>query len=92
MMDSNNFSNNVGLGEREARIASPIVADRHFGLCHGIGRSGEIAAVQPKAAGSSLIMKITNVLLLDVFRLAGISHFSFLFSSFSIVTTTILQP
>ena len=33
---------------------------RHFGLGHGIGRSGDICEVQPKAAGSSIISKLTN--------------------------------
>lgn len=40
-------------------------------LIHGIGRSGDIAAVQPKAAGSSLLNKLSNALLLDVLRLSG---------------------
>jgi len=48
MMDSNNFLDNVGVGEREARIASRLVRRRHYGLAHGVGRSGDIAAVQPK--------------------------------------------
>ena len=30
LMDSNNFVDNVGLGEREARVASDLVARRHF--------------------------------------------------------------
>ena len=38
---------------------------------HGIGRSGDISAVQPKAAGSSLLNKITNSLVLNVIKLAG---------------------
>lgn len=59
-MDSNNFQNRVGVGEREARIFSPLVRSRHFGLGHGIGRSGDIAAIQPKAAGSSLLNQITT--------------------------------
>ena len=50
-MDSNNFPGNVGVGEREARIYSKLVAARNFGLGHGIGRSGDVMAVQPKAAG-----------------------------------------
>jgi len=65
-MDSNNFLGNVGAGEREGRIASEIVRRRHFGLAHGIGRSGDIAAVQPKAAGSSLIAKICKDLVKDL--------------------------
>ena len=40
-------------------------------LSHGIGRSGDIAAVQPKAAGSSLLMKLTNSMVLDAIKLAG---------------------
>ncbi len=47
-MDSNNFVKSVGVGEREARVASPLVYKRHFGLAHGIGRSGDVAAEQPK--------------------------------------------
>ena len=31
-------------------------------LGHGIGRSGDISAIQPKAAGFSLLMKLTNSL------------------------------
>ena len=46
LMDSNNFPSNVGLGEREARIYCPMVAKRHFQFGHGIGRSGDVCAVQ----------------------------------------------
>lgn len=48
----------------------------HFLLrfIHGIGRSGDISAVQPKAAGSSLLNKITNSLVLNVIKLAGTYH------------------
>ena len=48
MMDSNNFPDNIGVGEREARVACPIVRRRHYNMAHGVGRSGDIAAVQPK--------------------------------------------
>lgn len=30
LMDSNNFPDNCGVGEREARIFSTLVANRHF--------------------------------------------------------------
>ena len=40
-------------------------------LGHGIGRSGDIAAIQPKAAGSSLLMKLTNALVLDCIKRCG---------------------
>lgn len=39
------------VGEREGRVVCPLVARRHYLLAHGIGRSGDIAAEQPKAAG-----------------------------------------
>ncbi|XP_063220702.1 O-phosphoseryl-tRNA(Sec) selenium transferase [Bacillus rossius redtenbacheri] len=71
-MDSNNFPGNCGIGEREARIASALVARRHYRLGHGIGRSGDLAEVQPKAAGSSLMNKLTNALVLDVIRYMGV--------------------
>lgn len=51
MMDSNNFMDNVGMGEREGRVYSSIVSRRHFGLMHGVGRSGDLMNEQPKAAG-----------------------------------------
>ncbi|XP_076467406.1 O-phosphoseryl-tRNA(Sec) selenium transferase-like [Babylonia areolata] len=72
VMDSNNFPDNCGVGEREGRIASQLVARRHYRLAHGIGRSGDITAVQPKAAGSSVLMKLTNSLALDIIKLSGI--------------------
>ncbi|XP_055901382.1 O-phosphoseryl-tRNA(Sec) selenium transferase-like [Biomphalaria glabrata] len=73
IMDSNNFPGNCGVGEREGRIASAIVEKRHYRLCHGIGRSGDITAVQPKAAGSSVLMKLTNSLALDIIKFSGIN-------------------
>ncbi|XP_059131851.1 O-phosphoseryl-tRNA(Sec) selenium transferase [Peromyscus eremicus] len=72
IMDSNNFLGNCGVGEREGRVASALVARRHYRFIHGIGRSGDISAVQPKAAGSSLLNKITNSLVLNVIKLAGV--------------------
>eukprot|EP01137_Pigoraptor_chileana_P035385 Opistho-2@29300 len=72
IMDSNNFVGNVGVGEREARIASSIVARRHFGMGHGIGRSGNISEVQPKAAGSSLVVRLTEYMVMDMLRLTGV--------------------
>ncbi|KAG0722454.1 O-phosphoseryl-tRNA(Sec) selenium transferase [Chionoecetes opilio] len=71
-MDSNNFPANCGVGEREARIYSGLVAQRHYRLGHGIGRSGDISEVQPKAAGSSLLNKLTNAMVLDLIRRIGI--------------------
>lgn len=67
-LDSNNFANKVGAGEREGRVFSDIVQKRHFYMSHGIGRSGDIAATQPKAAGSSLAAKICECLVKYVIK------------------------
>mmetsp|Transcript_5901 Transcript_5901/g.9575 ORF Transcript_5901/g.9575 Transcript_5901/m.9575 type:complete len:118 (+) Transcript_5901:17-370(+) len=55
-MDANNYKGNCGVGEREGRIYSKFVRDRNYELGHGIGRSGDVNALQPKAIGSSLIV------------------------------------
>ena len=39
-LDSNNFLDNCGVGEREGRVYSSLVKQRNFGLDHGVGRSG----------------------------------------------------
>ena len=44
-------------------------------FAHGVGRSGDIAAAQPKAAGSSIVAQLTNSLLLDTIRHAGKSSY-----------------
>jgi O-phospho-L-seryl-tRNASec:L-selenocysteinyl-tRNA synthase len=71
MMDSNNFPSNIGVGEREGRIFSSLVSRRHYQFSHGIGRSGDIAEVQPKAAGSSILYKLTNCLAHHAIELSG---------------------
>eukprot|EP01065_Artemidia_motanka_P029654 TRINITY_DN35740_c0_g1_i1.p1 TRINITY_DN35740_c0_g1~~TRINITY_DN35740_c0_g1_i1.p1 ORF type:complete len:532 (+),score=154.54 TRINITY_DN35740_c0_g1_i1:132-1727(+) len=71
LMDSNNYVGNVGGGEREGRVFSNLVKRRHFGMAHGIGRSGDLLANQPKAAGSSIVYALCNLLALDVLRIAG---------------------
>lgn len=73
-MDSNNFLNSVSAGEREARIISSIVSRRHMRMGHGIGRSGDLTEIQPKAIGSSIMNQITNKLALDVLRTTGVRN------------------
>ena len=41
-MDTNNFDDKIGVGERESRIYSKIVERRNFYMGHGIGRSGDV--------------------------------------------------
>lgn len=87
-MDSNNFPSNCSVGEREARIISNIVARRHFRMGHGIGRSSDLEEVQPKAAGSSLMYKLTNALVFEVIRYMGeIDHSKM----FNIICTCIIH-
>ena len=42
--------------------------DKNFGLGHGIGRSGDVNALQPKAIGSSLIVKLTRSMILNIMQ------------------------
>jgi O-phospho-L-seryl-tRNASec:L-selenocysteinyl-tRNA synthase len=64
-MDSNNYQGNTGVGEREGRIFSSLVAEKNFSLGHGIGRSGDVNALQPKAIGSSLVVKLTKAMFIN---------------------------
>ena len=91
LMDSNNFVDNVGVGEREARVSSSIVSSRHYRLCHGIGRSGDIAAVQPKAAGSSLVMKLTNILALELLKVRSPAPSNTIFACYGLRAGTVLN-
>lgn len=51
---------------------SGLVAKRHYNFGHGIGRSGDLLEAQPKAAGSSILSELTNLLLLDLIKFLGI--------------------
>lgn len=41
-------------------------------MSHGVGRSGDIQAEQPKAAGSSLMAKLASLLTRDALEIAGL--------------------
>jgi len=58
----------IGVGEREGRIFSTLVSQRNFGLGHGMGRSGDIMEPQPKAVGSSVMVQLTKLMVLDAMR------------------------
>lgn len=66
--DGSTSSRWCGVGEREGRVYSSLVANRHFGLSHGMGRSGDITEAQPKAVGSSVLVRLTLMLVLDAVR------------------------
>jgi O-phospho-L-seryl-tRNASec:L-selenocysteinyl-tRNA synthase len=70
-MDTDKDPKGARIGEREARVASPFVSKLAHGFCHGVGRSGNIAAPQPKAGGTSLTYFLTNKLALDMLQRAG---------------------
>ncbi|KAL8430135.1 hypothetical protein Efla_001799 [Eimeria flavescens] len=70
--DANSQISQAAVGEREGRVYSELVAERHFHFSHGIGRSGDIFALQPKAVGSSLLYRLTGHLCLHAVRLCGI--------------------
>uniref|UniRef100_A0AC34QPS5 O-phosphoseryl-tRNA(Sec) selenium transferase n=1 Tax=Panagrolaimus sp. JU765 TaxID=591449 RepID=A0AC34QPS5_9BILA len=72
--DSNNREDGIGAGEREGRVASDLVRRLHFGMTHGIGRSGNIAECQPKALGSSALNSIANNFALEALQLLGLNH------------------
>jgi O-phospho-L-seryl-tRNASec:L-selenocysteinyl-tRNA synthase len=71
-LDSNNFLDNCGVGEREGRVYSSLVKQRNFGLHHGVGRSGDVSAEQPKAIGSSILAKLANILVTDAMKISGL--------------------
>jgi O-phospho-L-seryl-tRNASec:L-selenocysteinyl-tRNA synthase len=62
------------VGEREARIASPFIGQLSAGFNHGVGRSGQLVAPQPKAPGSSLMQQVANDVALDAIRKLGLSN------------------
>ena len=68
IMDSNNFKGNAGVGEREGRVYSSMVKARNYGMGHGIGRSGDVNALQPKAVGSSLMVKLCKAMTLNMIK------------------------
>ena len=83
-LDSNNFLDNCRVGEREGRVYSKLVQRRNFSLHHGIGRSGDVSADQPKAIGSSIIAKLANILVADAMKISGLQSID--------STTTLLLP
>ncbi len=71
-MDTNIIRSKIGVGEREGRVYSNMIKKRYFHLSHGIGRSGDILAIQPKAPGSTLIQLLTHKLMLNALKTIGL--------------------
>ena len=73
-MDTDKDPEAARVGEREGRIASPFIGALAAGFNHGIGRSGQLSAPQPKAAGASLMQQVANTVALDAIRKLGLSN------------------
>ncbi|MGV9199388.1 MAG: O-phosphoseryl-tRNA(Sec) selenium transferase [Promethearchaeia archaeon] len=73
-MDTDKDTNAARVGEREARIASPLNLKLSAGFCHGVGRSGFLTAPQPKAPGGSIMYEITNYVARDFLRKFGLPN------------------
>lgn len=73
-MDTDKDPEAARVGEREARIASPFIGTLAAGFNHGIGRSGQLSAPQPKAAGASLMQQVANTIALDAIRKLGLRN------------------
>uniref|UniRef100_A0A158P6F1 O-phosphoseryl-tRNA(Sec) selenium transferase n=1 Tax=Angiostrongylus cantonensis TaxID=6313 RepID=A0A158P6F1_ANGCA len=61
----------VGAGEREGRVSCSFVRKLHCNLSHGIGRSGNILDIQPKAIGSSMLACLANEFALHALQEIG---------------------
>jgi len=73
-MDTDKDPKAARVGEREGRVASPLVDRLCAGFCHGIGRSGQIAAPQPKAPGGSIMYMLVNRFATTILRKRGLSN------------------
>lgn len=73
-LDTDKDPDAARVGEREARIASPFIGRLSAGFNHGVGRSGRLAAPQPKAPGTSLMQQVANNVALDAIRKLGLNN------------------
>lgn len=73
-MDTDKDPQAARIGEREARVASPLVEELAVGFCHGIGRSGVLVDPQPKAPGGSVMYFLANRLATDALKKFGLPN------------------
>lgn len=73
-MDTDKDPEAARVGEREARVATPLLTKLSGGFNHGIGRSGQLSAPQPKAVGASLMQRLANDVATDAIRKLGLSN------------------
>ncbi len=73
-MDSDKDPKGARIGEREGKIATPLLNSISAGFNHGVGRSGNLSAPQPKAPGASLMMNLTNRTILSLIHALGVPN------------------
>lgn len=71
-MDTDKDPDAARVGEREARVASALVSRLAAGFCHGVGRSGDVTAPQPKAPGGTVMYRLANALAKSFLKEFGI--------------------
>ena len=74
LMDTDKDPGAARVGEREARIVSPLLDRLSAGFCHGVGRSGHLTAPQPKAVGASHMQVLANQVALSALRTLGLPN------------------
>jgi O-phospho-L-seryl-tRNASec:L-selenocysteinyl-tRNA synthase len=73
-MDTDKDPSAFRVGEREGRVVSSMLERLSGGFNHGIGRSGQLSAPQPKAPGASLMQILADQVALDAIRALGLSN------------------
>ncbi|MHA1733427.1 MAG: O-phosphoseryl-tRNA(Sec) selenium transferase [Promethearchaeota archaeon] len=71
-MDTDKDPGAARVGEREARVASPLVSELAAGFCHGVGRSGDVVAPQPKAPGGTVMYALANSVARSFLKMFGL--------------------
>ena len=72
--DTSRLPKRFALGEREARAPTDLIDQTTFGFNHGVGRSGNISAPQPKAVGASIMQSLINTSMLSFIKNLGINN------------------
>nr|MDO8114480.1 O-phosphoseryl-tRNA(Sec) selenium transferase [Candidatus Sigynarchaeota archaeon] len=71
-MDTDKDESAARVGEREGRTVNDYVLSLSAGFAHGIGRSGDIMAVQPKAAGGSILNLLSGKIATSLLKKIGL--------------------
>jgi O-phospho-L-seryl-tRNASec:L-selenocysteinyl-tRNA synthase len=72
-LDTNHDPEAFRIGEREARISTPLLHEYTAGFIHGVGRSGNLKAPQPKAVGGSILSSLSDSFALYTLKNCGLT-------------------